>query len=203
MIDDVQLHLGDKPIDLYIAIGYCTEYAKHLILHPKRQLRHLKVHLYTHKTINLPAFAPLAPSRVTKIEKFLYTDNGNSNSNNNGNNKINKKRLPLTVLAHKVPNSLSFPNKLGRILGSGQFLPPYKEVRLPNGEPVYGYMKNGLRHYVYTRPGLVRNKWYMHVQYRNNKGTLTPVHEFFSRSPFTLRTNSKRPTRKRTLGAGQ
>ena len=77
----------------------------------------------------------------------------------------------MSMLAHKVPNMVSFPQKLGRMF-SPHLVPPYKHVQ-PDlaAAPLHVYSKGGLRYHV-RRHG---NNRYHHTAYKNVRGHLEAV----------------------------
>lgn len=88
-----------------------------------------------------------------------------------GENAAGVANLPFTVLAHKVPNEISFPRRVSRLLEPHVFS-PYKAVGiLPIPDTVFIDRKTGSHHHFFPQSD---GSW-EHVQYKIVRGTMKPV----------------------------
>lgn len=187
--------LADKRVRIIIAVGYATEGAIARIKKAAEDLSRARILFHARKTIHTPDFSHLPANQRQRIKKHVFSHNSDYHViNNNSNNNTVLTRKPLTVLAHKIPNGLSFPARLGKALGYEErdMQPPYKAIHWQMDRPVYAYVQNGLRFYVYKRSGVARRSWYLHVGYKDVGGKLVVQREFISKSPVKLRESKKR-----------
>lgn len=161
---------------LFIAAGYVSPFAQTTLI--KAEIaslpQHIHVRFYAPKSLKMTSefLNSLPTNQRERVTRFLERDlNGNYNKN-----PVRNK--PFAMLAHKIPNNVSFAPGLVYLIGE-LVQPPYKDLNYYNDNAMidWYYNKNGMRHYVFLNNN---KKKYKHVAHKNVRGKLVPVKQFTS-----------------------
>lgn len=183
-------NMATRGLRVFVAVGFASKDAQEGVEEVMDWLRRRGMHceFYAHRGMRMTSnfLDSLPPNQRGRLARVVGSKDD---------------IRTFAIMAHKIPNALSFPAALSHALTKNNGLdtlmrPPYKNVDLRVQSPQYIYDKNGLRFYVLKHP---LHK-YVHVAHVFKNGQLVSVPEKSFGSPYLRPPPRTGPrTKRRTL----